>query len=253
MPLSADHPYRYFSPASIYQTPPPPYTGPFDPTYVSDLVMWQDASLLSGSDYSTISTWPSANSYTAYMAGNALVRTGVLNGKRVLQFDGGGSYYLDRAGGSALYYSAYALFFVSRQLGGTNGRVMIGDENILYGYWGGGKNRFYINGNPSILGGPGSDTNWDIYTINQNGSGIFNHNGSRVTTYGSSANGLYDIHINTGGYYGNEKSDAQVAEVLIYNRQLTTDELQGIEGYLAWKWGLQGSLGSGHPYKSVAP
>ena len=251
MPLSADHPYRYFSPASIYQNPPLPYTAPFNPSSLSGLVMWQDASLLSGSDYDTIYTWPSANSYTAYMSGAALLRTSVLNGKNVLQFDGGGSYSYDRAGGSALYYTGYALFFVSRQLGGTNGRVMIGDQNILYGYWNGYKNQLYINGTPGLLGGPGSDTSWDIYTINQNGAGIFNQNGTLVLTYGSSANGLYDIHINTGGYYGNEKSDAQVAEVLIYNRQLTGDEYKGVEGYLAWKWGLQGNLPSNHPYKTI--
>jgi len=34
---------------------------------------------------------------------------------------------------------------------------------------------------------------------------------------------------------------------------LTVPQQQQIEGYLAWKWGLQGNLPSNHPYKSAAP
>jgi hypothetical protein len=32
-----------------------------------------------------------------------------------------------------------------------------------------------------------------------------------------------------------------------------TDTREKIEGYLAWKWGLEGNLPIGHPYKSAAP
>jgi len=46
---------------------------------------------------------------------------------------------------------------------------------------------------------------------------------------------------------------AQVCEVLLYSATLTTDQQQKIEAYLAWKWGLQGSLDSSNPYKSAAP
>jgi len=34
---------------------------------------------------------------------------------------------------------------------------------------------------------------------------------------------------------------------------LTTYQIQQVEGYLAWKWGLQGSLPGTHPYSSAAP
>ncbi len=44
-----------------------------------------------------------------------------------------------------------------------------------------------------------------------------------------------------------------IAEVLVFNSVLTTTERQQVEGYLAWKWGLQANLPSGHPYKSAAP
>lgn len=44
-----------------------------------------------------------------------------------------------------------------------------------------------------------------------------------------------------------------MGEALVYTSQLTTLERQKVEGYLAWKWGLEGSLPSGHPYKNAAP
>lgn len=42
-------------------------------------------------------------------------------------------------------------------------------------------------------------------------------------------------------------------EILFYNSVLSTNDRQKIEGYLAWKWGIQSSLPAGHPYKSAAP
>jgi hypothetical protein len=42
-------------------------------------------------------------------------------------------------------------------------------------------------------------------------------------------------------------------EVLVYSQALSVSDRQKIEGYLAWKWGLQGSLPANHPYKSAPP
>ena len=44
-----------------------------------------------------------------------------------------------------------------------------------------------------------------------------------------------------------------IAEVCVFNSVLSTTNYQLIEGYLAWKWGLQANLPSGHPYKNAAP
>jgi len=41
-------------------------------------------------------------------------------------------------------------------------------------------------------------------------------------------------------------------ELIVFNRALTSSQLQAIEGYLAWKWGLQGSLSSTNPYSPLA-
>jgi len=44
-----------------------------------------------------------------------------------------------------------------------------------------------------------------------------------------------------------------IYETIIYTTALGTAPRQKIEGYLAWKWGLQSSLPPGHPYKTAAP
>ena len=42
-------------------------------------------------------------------------------------------------------------------------------------------------------------------------------------------------------------------EVIAYTSLLTTTQRQLVEGYLAWKWGLQGRLDAAHPYKTAGP
>ena len=47
--------------------------------------------------------------------------------------------------------------------------------------------------------------------------------------------------------------DGNISEVILYNTALNTTQRQQIEGYLAWKWGLQSTLPAGHPFKTAAP
>lgn len=47
--------------------------------------------------------------------------------------------------------------------------------------------------------------------------------------------------------------NARYYEVLYYNSALTSADIELVEGYLAWKWGLQASLVTGHLYKLIAP
>ena len=44
-----------------------------------------------------------------------------------------------------------------------------------------------------------------------------------------------------------------IYEMLVYNRNMGTEERQAIEGYLAWKWGIQGDLPGDHPYYMAPP
>jgi hypothetical protein len=54
-----------------------------------------------------------------------------------------------------------------------------------------------------------------------------------------------------GGIAGTLVGDQ--AEVLMIVGALSVADRQNVEGYLAWRWGMQASLPAGHPYKTAAP
>ena len=93
-------------------------------------------------------------------------------------------------------------------------------------------------GNPNIYGVTFNSTTQISYL---NGS-------STGTLTGTSANTL-----NTADVYGiftNTGPNGYLYEVLVYSTALTTTQRQQVEGYLAYKWGLQANLPSTHPYSS---
>lgn len=64
---------------------------------------------------------------------------------------------------------------------------------------------------------------------------------------GTNLNAAFDWTISGGDFKG------YIGEVITYPSVLSDTDRQKIEGYLAWKWGLQASLPAGHPYKSAPP
>jgi hypothetical protein len=55
------------------------------------------------------------------------------------------------------------------------------------------------------------------------------------------------------GSYANNRFQGQIAEIVVVHADVTSATRELLEGYLAWKWGLQGSLPGAHPYKSAPP
>jgi hypothetical protein len=85
--------------------------------------------------------------------------------------------------------------------------------------------------------------------------GVFN-GASSVSSYnGTAVSGNAGTGSVTGLSLGAPDAplNGPVAEVLVFNSALSTTLRQCTEGYLAWKWGLQTNLPSGHPYRSTAP
>jgi hypothetical protein len=85
------------------------------------------------------------------------------------------------------------------------------------------------------------------------GSTFISLNGGTVTTLASSAN------FGPGyTYIGQASSSAttysgSVMEILIYSTVLSGAAQSKVQGYLAWKWGIQANLPSTHTYKSAPP
>jgi hypothetical protein len=81
---------------------------------------------------------------------------------------------------------------------------------------------FWKNGNAD-----GTDGDWSTTTV-------FSSGGLGSDQYGSSLNG-------------------DIAEIVLIDQEDSTAERQEMEGYLAWKWGLEADLPSDHPYKDAPP
>ena len=89
----------------------------------------------------------------------------------------------------------------------------------------------------------GSTTNW--YN--------FGSLGPTSTTAGTVETTVQCFSI--GGKFAdtNYRYNSYISELIIYNYAMNQTQRQQIEGYLAWKWGLQVKLATGHPYASVLP
>lgn len=98
--------------------------------------------------------------------------------------------------------------------------------------------------NSGVINGTSSS----IYT---NGTAqLLNGGSSTVGTLGTQTFGSGTVTIgsrftNVQGWYG------AISEVLVYNNALSDAERQQVEGYLAWKWGMQSSLPVTHPYSNT--
>ncbi len=118
------------------------------------------------------------------------------------------------------------------------------------------------------------DTNYNIYTFVCNRKTASHNakmfrNGTNITdvTYSinlasSSLPNPYNIMV--GAYnaaslgttpYVDSYLDGNIAEVIGYapSTDMTSGDIQKVEGYLAWKWGLQTQLPSNHTYYSNPP
>lgn len=56
-----------------------------------------------------------------------------------------------------------------------------------------------------------------------------------------------------GGVINTRSFDGEMAELVITSADLSTTDRERLEGYLAWKWGLEANLPSGHPFKNTPP
>lgn len=222
---------------------------PFTPTDVSDLQFWFDADAITGlSDTDPVAQWDdeSGNARHATQAtGTAqpTYRTNVLNSLPVVRFDGGD--FL-RYVTTISFAQPNTVFAVAKRTGtGTRQYVFDGGE----GGAGTGERHLlalYNTNNAQMwagawLDGGASDTAWHLFRLHYNGgSSTFHRDGSSAASGNAGTHAFENgINIGAGRTSGNpDKLDGDVAEILVYSRTLTAQEISDVEGYLTSKWGL---------------
>lgn len=83
--------------------------------------------------------------------------------------------------------------------------------------------------------------------------GVVNHTESATFTNATIGASTATLVIAGRGSETLEVFAGDIAELLVVTNDLTNDTRDRVEGYLAHKWGLEGNLPSGHPYKNAAP
>lgn len=254
---------------TIYPTPrtlsmtPRQYPASYNPTTVAGCCLWLDGADSTSTSAITSGTWYDKSSFasnaTAY-AGGSSFSMGSINGLSAVTFSSAANAFVAN---TTLSTSGFSIFFVVRitSLSGNGTRFVMSGEGYglqiyalsasfpfqlgTYVY------SFFPSNNTSI-----SQNAIFIYSVTIGPSLYYQWiNGVANSSSGSGNLSLSSIYI--GNVNGPTDSTlafvGQMGEFLVYNSSLTDPQRQTIEGYLASKWSLQGSLPSDHPYKSAAP
>jgi large repetitive protein len=136
----------------------------------------------------------------------------------------------------------YTLFHVSRYAGENQGRIIVGEKGDWYSGFDDGKVGVAKHNSVMKDNGGESHSNW-LLSSDQNT--VYRANGVQVSTKtnGMSFSGPLTVNGSNGG--PKRASDWQVAEVLVYEGELTLAQIQQLENYFARTYGLQGKNAAG--------
>jgi hypothetical protein len=243
----------------------------FTPITITGCQLWLDGADPAGTGIlpangATVSTWADKSGNARNSPANttgAVFAANSLNGRGTINFTAQGRYYVT-PNFVPSSTNAPSIFVVAQQTGYTSGNSEIVIATVgsptwatfdLFGsggtfiarlnmYNNQGENGGISISSPAFISIVGSGA--PSYSVSMFGNGTVN-----VTFTGNSGNPLStSMGFNIGssaGFIGN------IYDVIMYNTTLSTLQRQQIEGYLAWKWGLQANLPADHPYKSAAP
>lgn len=246
----------------------------FSPTLFSSLQLWLDAQDPNAngsvpSNGTAFTTWldkSGKNNNAAIYAGNALTYSNAtINNYPTLYMSNNANSSQLRASVPPSTFTnsfmAFAVFKVTTSLGNTT--LMTRGTNNKPGPWD-LQSTERLTGDANLFNSP-SNASFNITNSTSNSLFVYGSTPSQWNEYvfgtlcntfnwpntywGDPASYVYigeraDGNHNFAGYMG---------EFLLYNRVLATGERQTVEGYLAWKWGLQSNLPDTHPYKYMNP
>ncbi len=179
---------------------------------------------------------------------------GTLNGLNLVTFDGVSNRKLE-VGGPAMTARDYFMVFNS-----DAGATFINDDVILFSSslgvsMKGGQTTSFMEANTPTFGGAYRLAQW--YLDGSAGSLWRQDLAALVDFKTYSIDGQDVSFAATDWLIGGASSGIQswcgnIAEMIVIATDTSTADRQKIEGYLSWKWGLQGSLPIDHPYKKYA-
>jgi uncharacterized repeat protein (TIGR02543 family) len=139
--------------------------------------------------------------------------------------------------------STYTLITVARYSGATKQRIFDGDgDNYLHGFFNGKSGVAHHNGWVTTE----TDRHGSNWVLGTSFASNYRSNGSSRGTSGGTST-LAPLGLNFGTYYATQSSNFEVAEVLIFNYQLSAAQIAQVEDYLSQTYGLTLSSPGSYP------
>lgn len=214
-----------------------------------------------GSDF-FVSGWAdqSGNSNDASQGTTAAKPTTVpsgLNNYQTLRFDGTDD-FMQISDAATLDMQAFgvSIFIMAKPIGtaGSNDRMLFKDGTYDTGLDGAGNETTFSNGTTVVYGSGNSYTNdnFQIFEVVSNDSYYVNGTAvTGVTSISLGADNSNQVLISSAS--GSDFLNAEYAEIVMVQGNVSDGDRQKIEGYLAQKYGTWPSLPSDHPYRTIAP
>jgi hypothetical protein len=266
--LPVTHPYRGIR----------PYARAFQPTDVSGCILWLDADdvrsmTVSGSN---ISQWNDKSGLANHAlqgtgSNQPIVVGGVRNGRSVVRFSGLGvsnttttTFFSNTAMAfSNAPYTIFAVAQASNQVSySAYNYILNGGGTSTFALFVGGRSATFtvFTGNGSTwndanaLSGTQPTSNWTMMTVVNRGTatGLIPYIDGNIRTAKNGATVARTGYIvgEAPSPFRGQNWNGDIAEILVFNRDLSSVDGNLIEGYLAAKWGVTGNLPSIHPYAS---
>ena len=192
------------------------------------LVGWYTASSWTGTQWTDLS---GAGNHAVTVTGTIQTNSTGLNGHPYL-FGG------TTAGirfPAAILPAVYTLFHVTKHNGATRGRIFDGQSsNWLSGFHGQGSGLAYHNAFIT----PWVDVHGTNWVVSSDQNALYRSNRVDRTIAAPGTPSSVQISLNYGVAQASEPSDWACAEVIVYNRTLSTAEIEKVEGYLYGKYGF---------------
>lgn len=231
--LCSAHPFSFWKSGAA--PTPAPFT---DPSSISGLVLWLKADALALADGTAVSSWTDSSGLSNHATQatgtkQPIFKTGILNGKAVLRFDASDD-GLVTALAVASPFSVFTVYNCSTTSGQRRAIQGASPSNWLIGPYS-GAHKLY---NGSFINGPAITAGVFVRAaalVDASGS-TFRVNAATIGS-NTSAQGIGTLTLAASGYFV-EPLAGDIAEVVVYNRKLTTEETTSIEGWLATKYAL---------------
>lgn len=235
----------------------------------------------------------SGNGYTFSATGSAQPTTGTetLDSKNVIVFDGTDDflqsdsasstwsflhdgteyrlYVVVRLGSTSNPDAMYGIIGTCRTASATRGSLLVYDDRASAGV--NEQIRHLISSGSAYVAdnktadGFATGNSWHVLGVSADPTTVYLNDRNPIRLFGDTpeSNSVSNGAVSTSdpavtlriGVFSNDTFylDGAIAEIIITTGAEDVNQRQIIEGYLAWRWGLEASLPAGHPYVSAAP